>query len=99
MCLSKCVFQIQEFQKYLSYEAVFLFEKCSKFNVDSKKAIKILQKVFGFLNDCIWSGSCKFSLLWRVYSSPVVNVLINGLLLASLASFLLFFRNSGKWYE
>ena len=46
----------------------------------SKNVVKIQKfnkcvKVFRFLDICIWSGSCKFSLLWQVYSSLAVNVL------------------------
>ena len=34
-----------------------------------------MQKFFHFLDNCIGSGSGKFSLLWRVYASSVVKVL------------------------
>ena len=72
--LSKQVLWSQQVQKYLSYEAHF-FSKCSKFNVDSKYAIKNWQKVFRFSYNCIWIGTAKFSLLVREYSWLAVNVL------------------------
>ena len=64
MHLSNHVFRSHQFQKYLSYEVHFL-KKCSKLHVDSKNAIKKQQNVFGFLDNCIWIGSGKLSLLWR----------------------------------
>ena len=33
------------------------------------------QNVFDFLDNCIWIGSSKFSLLWREHSSSAVNML------------------------
>ena len=39
--------------------------KYSKFNVDSKNAVKRRQNVFTFLDNCIRIGSSKFSLLLR----------------------------------
>ena len=33
-----------------------------------KKKKKTLQKIFGFLDNCIWIGNGKFSLLLREYS-------------------------------
>ena len=50
---------ISKILKYLNYEALF-FLKYSKFNVDSKNAIKVLQNVFGFLDNCVWIGGSKF---------------------------------------
>ena len=44
------------------------FSKCSKFNVDCKIAIKMLQNIFSFSGNCIWIGSGKFSLLLREHS-------------------------------
>ena len=44
----------------------FFFWKYSKFIVDSKNTIKSMQKAFSFLYNCIWSGSGKFSPLWRL---------------------------------
>ena len=38
----------------MSYEALFFFfQKCSKFNVDPKNAMKKQQKAFGFWDNCI----------------------------------------------
>ena len=45
--------------------------KCSKFNLDSKNAMKLLQN----LGNCIWTGSGKFFLLLPEYSLSAVNVL------------------------
>ena len=42
--------------------------KYSKFNADSKNAIKNWQNVFGFSDNCIWIGSGRYSLLLREYS-------------------------------
>ena len=52
----------------MSYEADFFFSKCSKFNVDSKNAIKNQENVFGFADTCIWTGSGKSSVLLSEYS-------------------------------
>ena len=65
---SKHLFRSQQLRKYLSYEADFFFSKCSKFNLDSKNAIKMRQKFFGHSDNCIWIGDGKFSLLLREYS-------------------------------
>ena len=74
MHLSNHVCRSHLFQKYLSYEAR-LFWKCSKFNLDSKNAIKLQQNIFGFLDSCIWTGGGKFPLLLQKYSQSAVNVL------------------------
>ena len=50
------------------------FLNWSKFDVTSKNA-KRWQKVFGFLDDYIWTGNGKLSLLWWEYSSLAVSVL------------------------
>ena len=42
--------------------------KCSKFNVDSKNAIKNQEKVISFTDNCIGTGSGKLSDLLRQYS-------------------------------
>ena len=47
----------------------YFFSKCSNFNVDFKDATKRQQNVFGFLDNCVWIGNGKFSVL------SVVNVL------------------------
>ena len=46
-----------------------------KIDVACKNTVKSWEKVFPFSDKSIWSGSCKFSLLWRVYSSSAVNLL------------------------
>ena len=54
MYLNNHGFCSQKFQKYLRYEAnFFFFLKCSKFNVDSRKVMKLLKmylisKIFVF---------------------------------------------------
>ena len=48
MYLSKHVFQSQELQNYISYEAFFFLPKCSKVHVDTKNAIRISENVIGF---------------------------------------------------
>ena len=40
---------------------LIFFSKCSKFYVDFKNAIKILQNVFGFQHNCVWLLAAKFS--------------------------------------
>ena len=49
--------------------------KCSKFNADSENADKNSEKVFCFLDKCIWIVSIQLSLLIREYLSSAVNVL------------------------
>ena len=41
------------------------FSENWKFNVDSKIAKKIPEKIYGFLDNLIWIGNGKFSLLLR----------------------------------
>ena len=59
--------------------------KCSTVNLHSKNSIKKQQNVFGFLDSCIWIGNGKFSLLWREYSSPAVNMLTSNLEISDLS--------------
>ena len=54
------------------------FSKCYKFNVDSKDVIKMQENNFGFSDNCIWSGSGKFSLLLQEYSYLAVSVSTGG---------------------
>ena len=68
MHLNKHIFRSQELQKYLTYEAHFFSSEHWKFNVDSKNAKKMQQKINGFLDNLIWIGNGKFSLLLREYS-------------------------------
>ena len=49
--------------------------KCSKFNADSENAEKNSEKVFCFLDKCIWIVCIQLSLLIREYLSSAVNVL------------------------
>ena len=54
---------------------LIFFSENWKFNVNSKNAKKIPQKIYGFLDNLIWIGKGKFSLLLREYSQLAVNVL------------------------
>ena len=56
---------------------VIFFSKCSKLNLDSRKAAKNLEKVFSFLHNCTWIDCGKFSLLGREYLSSAVKMLKN----------------------
>ena len=47
---------------------VIFFSKSSKFNAESKKAIKYTEQVFSFWENLIWTGSAKLSVLLREYS-------------------------------
>ena len=47
---------------------LILYQKCFKFNADSKDAIKNAKNVCGFSDICIWSGSGKLLVLLREYS-------------------------------
>ena len=51
--------------------------KCLKFDVDCRNGTKNWEKVFYFLDNCIWIGSGKFSQSWTRYLSSAVNVLTN----------------------
>ena len=48
---------------YLSYETYYFFQKNLKSNEEFENVIKMEQKVFGFVDNCIWIGTSKFSLL------------------------------------
>ena len=52
---------------------LILLSKSSKLDADSKNAIKLQQNLFGFLDNCIWIGSGKFSPLLREYSQSAVS--------------------------
>ena len=54
---------------------LIFFSECTRFNVNSKKGIKYSQKLFGFLENCIFIGCGKFFILGRHYLSSVVKVL------------------------
>ena len=51
--------------------------KCLKFDVDCRNGTKNWEKLFYFLDNCIWIGSGKFSQSWTRYLSSAVNVLTN----------------------
>ena len=46
----------------------FFFSKCSKFDAESKNAMKIVENVFSFEDNCILTGSGKLFALVREYS-------------------------------
>ena len=56
----------------------YFFSKYSKFDLNSRNAGKIWEKVFCFWDNCIWIGIVKLSLLRRGYFSLVGNVLKSG---------------------
>ena len=51
------------------------FSKCSKFHVDFKNAIKILQNVFGSEENCVRTCCGNFSQLWQEYMWSTASVL------------------------
>ena len=61
---------------YFLFVYLFIFSKCWKFNVSSKNTIKNQQNVFRFLDNYIWIGSSKLSLLWQKCSSSAIKVLM-----------------------
>ena len=67
MHLNKHIFRTQKLMKYLTYEASFFWEH-GKFNVDFKNRKKTQQNIYGFSQELISIGKCKFSLLLREYS-------------------------------
>ena len=56
---------------------IALFSEHCKFNVGFKNAKKMQQKISAFLDNLIWIGTGKFSLLVREYSYVAGNVLSN----------------------
>ena len=46
-------------------------------NTEAMRFIFFLQNVFRFVDNCIWIGNGKLSVLWPEYSSSAVNVLKN----------------------
>ena len=71
MHLNKHVFQ----SKILDLWSSFFFSKHWKLHVDTKNAKSISERVYSFLDNLIWMGNRKFSLLLREYSYFPVNVL------------------------
>ena len=53
----------------------YFFSKYSKFDLNSRNAGKIWEKVFCFWDNCIWIGIVKLSLLRTGYFSSAANVL------------------------
>ena len=53
----------------------YFFSKYSKFDLNSRNAGKIWEKVFCFWDNCIWIGIVKLSLLRTGYFSLAANVL------------------------
>ena len=49
--------------------------KCSKLNLDFKNSAKNWAKHFCYLDNCIWIGIAKLSLLWTRYFSSAWNIL------------------------
>ena len=70
-------FRSRYFRKYISYEG-YIFCKCLKFRKEFRNAKKISEKFF-FLENSIWIGCVKVSLLSRQCLSLSLNVLTNSL--------------------
>ena len=60
--LSNLAFGVQNFGNTKSMRIHLFFAKCSRSNVDFKKAAKNWEQVFCFLDNCISIGIVKFSL-------------------------------------
>ena len=75
------------------------FWKCSKVDLDFKNAEKKRKKVFCFLDNCIWIGSVKLSLLRREYLPFAVNVLTNSpeILHITKRNYSIFFTRISKY--
>ena len=56
---------------------VIFFGNYSKLNMYFKNAVTNSENVFCFLDNCVWIGSLKLSLLRREYLSSAVNMLTN----------------------
>ena len=56
---------------------IMFFSNYLKFDVVSRNWTKNPEKYFGFSDNCIWLGSCKFSQPWTGYFPSAVNVLTN----------------------
>ena len=65
---------MNNFRNNWPMKLIFLSEHW-KFNVNSKNAKELQQKLYGFLDNLIWIGNGKLSLLLREYSWLAVNVL------------------------
>ena len=56
-----------------------IFSNCLNVDVEFRTIAKNSQTVFCFLDNCIWNGYGKLSLLQRRYLSSGVNILTNSL--------------------
>ena len=54
-----------------------LFEDVENINVNFKNAMEGAGNSFVFLNKYIWKGSSNFFLIWQVYLSMALNMLIS----------------------
>ena len=73
--LSDYVFGFRNFERTKSMAVIFFFSNYLKFKLDLENARKNWEKVFCFLDNCIWIGMVKLS-LWRTrYFSSAANVL------------------------
>ena len=70
------IFTVSSFLNTLAM-TIILFSECVKFDVDSRNGTKSWEKAFGFSDNCILIGSCKFSQSWTGYLPSAVNVLTN----------------------
>ena len=64
-------------QKYLRYEADSFISKCAKFGQDRKNATQILENLYAFEDNGVWTSWGKFSQLSREYMWAAVNLLPN----------------------
>ena len=74
--LSNHVFLSPSAQKYISCERHF-FWKCSKLTLNLENVKKNSEKIFPFLDQCIWKSCNQFPLLRRECLSSGVNGLTN----------------------
>ena len=72
--LSNHVFGVCSFRNTKFMRVIFSSES-SRFNLYFKNAAKNSEKVFYFIDNCIWIGIVKFSLLRKGYLSSASNVL------------------------
>ena len=72
--LSDYVFGVRIFQNTKSMWVIFC-SKCWKFNLDFENSTKNSEKVFCFLDNCIWIGIVRLSLIRTGYFSSAPNVI------------------------
>ena len=63
-------------ETYKLWASSFL-SKCSKVDLNFKTTKEDMEKIFSFLDICIWVGCVKLSLLRREYLTSVVSLLTN----------------------